>query len=133
MTMPVNRETYSKMIEEDLVWLNKQPRSLEREHVAEVLKDSIAILYDRKFPSAPLTQDVFVKNGFIGQEQGHYYEYSLSRGDNSISVRFQNHTIACSTPANRNEFALFGIIVLHTVLDLQMALQLCGITLNLRL
>lgn len=132
MTMPVNRETYSKMIEEDLEWLNKQPRSLEREHVAEVLKDSIAILYDRKFPSAPLTQDVFVKNGFIGQEQGHYYEYSLSRGDNSISVRYQNHYKACSTPADRNEFALFGVIVLHSVLDLQMALQLCGITLNIR-
>jgi hypothetical protein len=121
------------MIEEDLEWLNKQPRSLEREHVAEVLKDSITIWYDRKVPAAPLTQDVFVKNGFIGQEQGHYYEYSLSRGGNSISVRFQNHDIACSTPANRNEFALFGIIVLHTVLDLQMALQLCGITLNLQL
>ena len=52
MTMPVNRETYSKLIEEDLVWLNKQPRSLEREHVAEVLKDSITLLYDRKVPSA---------------------------------------------------------------------------------
>ena len=37
MTMPVNRETYSKMIEEDLVWLNKQPRSLERNHIENIL------------------------------------------------------------------------------------------------
>lgn len=133
MTMPVNRETYSELIEEDLVWLNKQPRSLEREHVAEVLKESITLLYDRKVPSAPLTQDVFVKNGFIGQERGHYYEYSLSRGDKFISVRFQNHTVACSTPANRNEFALFGIIVLENVQDLQMALRLCRVKINIEL
>ena len=37
MTMPVNRETYSKLIEEDLVWLNKQPRSLERNHIENIL------------------------------------------------------------------------------------------------
>lgn len=37
MTMPVNRETFSKMIEEDLEWLNKQPCSLERNHIENIL------------------------------------------------------------------------------------------------
>ena len=33
----LNQAAYSKLIEEDLEWLMKQPRSLERDHIALIL------------------------------------------------------------------------------------------------
>lgn len=90
-------------------------------------------VYNEDLEQIPLSSDVFEKNGFVGSEQGHYYEYKISVGGKEMSVRYQNHDIACSTPANRNEFALFGIIVLENVQDLQMALRLCRIKINIEL
>ena len=37
MEMKVNREAYQKLIDEDIEWLSKQPRSLERDHIVSVI------------------------------------------------------------------------------------------------
>ena len=37
MGMIVNREAYQKLIDEDNEWLLKLPRSLERDHIVNVL------------------------------------------------------------------------------------------------
>ena len=37
MGMMVNREAYQKLIDEDIEWLMKQPRSLERDHIVSVI------------------------------------------------------------------------------------------------
>ena len=81
----------------------------------------------------PLSVDVFERNGFIGKEEGHYYSYTISDGKNYVKVHYQNHLKACSTPDDRNEFALFGIIVLETVMDLQLALLLCKVKKSIEL
>lgn len=39
------RHAYEKLIAEDLEWLAKQPRSLERDHIAAVLRESTAYTY----------------------------------------------------------------------------------------
>lgn len=38
MSGPINAEAYRKLCEEDLAWLMTVPRTLEREHIAEILK-----------------------------------------------------------------------------------------------
>ena len=44
----VNREAYQKLIDEDIEWLLKQPRSLERDHIAIVLKNSVERVYGKE-------------------------------------------------------------------------------------
>ena len=85
---------------------------------------------EKTFEPIPLTAEILEKNGFIGKEEGHYYSYHIRYGrlcNEIFNVHYQNHWIACSTPDNRDEFALFGIIVLRYVHELQHALRLCGI------
>ena len=48
MGMKVNREAYQKLIDEDIVWLLKQPRSLERDHIVSVLKNSVERIYGKE-------------------------------------------------------------------------------------
>ena len=48
MGMIVNREAYQKLIDEDIEWLLKQPRSLERDHIISVLKKSVERLYGKE-------------------------------------------------------------------------------------
>lgn len=45
MGMMMNRESYERLIKEDIVWLNTMPRTLERDHIRDVLEDSINIIY----------------------------------------------------------------------------------------
>lgn len=42
----MNREAYEKLIEEDIAWLLKQPRTLERCHIEQILRDSPRRMYD---------------------------------------------------------------------------------------
>jgi hypothetical protein len=42
----LNRDGYAKLVEENLAWLLAQPRSLERDHIADVLRDSPRVYYD---------------------------------------------------------------------------------------
>ena len=48
MGMMVNCEAYQKLIDEDIVWLLKQPRSLERDHIVSVLKNSVERIYGKE-------------------------------------------------------------------------------------
>ena len=44
----INREAYQKLIDEDIEWLLKQPRSLERDHIVNVLKNSVEWVYGKE-------------------------------------------------------------------------------------
>lgn len=44
----MNRWAYEKLIAEDLEWLMAQPRTLERDHIADVLRWSVDRIYPRK-------------------------------------------------------------------------------------
>ena len=48
MEMKVNREAYRKLIDEDIEWILKQPRSLERDHIVSVLKNSVEWYMEKK-------------------------------------------------------------------------------------
>lgn len=41
----LNRKSYARLIQEDIEWLMKQPRTLERDHIKMILKWSINELY----------------------------------------------------------------------------------------
>lgn len=44
--MTLNREAFAKLVREDAEWLAKQPRSLERDHIARVLSVVTGLYYD---------------------------------------------------------------------------------------
>ena len=46
MSLKLNLEAFRKLIAEDLAWLEAQPRTLEREHIAMALKESERFHYD---------------------------------------------------------------------------------------
>jgi len=41
MSMVVNTEAYRKLIREDIAWLETMPRTLERDHIVQVLEFQI--------------------------------------------------------------------------------------------
>lgn len=48
MGMKVNREVYQKLIDEDIEWVQKQHRSLERDHIVNVLKTVLSEYTEKK-------------------------------------------------------------------------------------
>lgn len=52
MGTTLNRDGYKKLIDEDLWWLLNQLRTLERDHIELVLRDSIGRIYGEP-PQAP--------------------------------------------------------------------------------
>jgi len=42
----LTRDAYEELIAEDLAWLEKQPRTLERDHVMLIVKRSASVEYD---------------------------------------------------------------------------------------
>ena len=46
MGTTLNRHGYTKLIEEDIAWLEKQERTLEREHILAILKFAVSYEYD---------------------------------------------------------------------------------------
>jgi hypothetical protein len=47
MSMTLNRGAYQRLIDEDVEeLLAKMPRSLERDHIEQVLKQSVGLFYD---------------------------------------------------------------------------------------
>jgi hypothetical protein len=44
----LNRDGYMKLIDEDLKWLLKQARSLERDHIKNVLTFSVDLMYPKR-------------------------------------------------------------------------------------
>ena len=44
----IKRESYQKLIDEDIEYVLKQPRSLERDHIVSVLKNSVEWVYGKE-------------------------------------------------------------------------------------
>jgi hypothetical protein len=57
----INRTTYERLISEDIAWLMAQPRTLEREHIALVVRESV----EQEYPPEP-SGDLIER---IGQER----------------------------------------------------------------
>ena len=53
MGTTLNKASYEKIIEEDIAWLKKQPRTLEREHILKVLSWAVRYEYDFIEPTHP--------------------------------------------------------------------------------
>ncbi len=51
MAMKLNREAYERLIAEDIAWLESMPRTLERDHVIEIVKSSPRFQYETTGPS----------------------------------------------------------------------------------
>lgn len=47
MPTRLNKASYTKLIEENIAWLRKQPETLERAHIIQVLRASIEFEYER--------------------------------------------------------------------------------------
>ncbi len=45
MGTTLNRSAYEKLVAEDIEWLLRQPRTLERDHIEQILRDSPQRLY----------------------------------------------------------------------------------------
>jgi hypothetical protein len=41
----MNRSAYQALIDEDIAWLMQQPRTLERDHIAMIVKKSVQMYY----------------------------------------------------------------------------------------
>lgn len=41
MALQLNRESFRKLLLEDVAWLELQPRTLERDHIIDILKHEI--------------------------------------------------------------------------------------------
>ncbi len=48
MGTTMNKTAFEKLIQENLDWLERQPRSLEREHIKEIVKQSVQFYYPDK-------------------------------------------------------------------------------------
>ena len=48
MGTTMNKSAFEKVIQENLDWLEDQPRSLEREHIKEILKECVQFYYPEK-------------------------------------------------------------------------------------
>ena len=67
MSIKMNKNAYIKLIQEDIDWLMKQPRTLEREHIYQVLKQSSDRIYNDEVDE-PLDEDAVIFNrGNCGQ------------------------------------------------------------------
>ncbi len=48
MSSKLNKFAYEQLINEDIEWINTMPRTLEREHIIDVLKYSVKLFYPEK-------------------------------------------------------------------------------------
>lgn len=61
----LNKSGYEQLINEDIAWLEKIPRTLERDHIIAVLKASI----EHEYPSQPrFTPDDLFPDSLCGEE-----------------------------------------------------------------
>lgn len=62
MTMKLNRRGYQELVDGDLEWLLQQPRTLERDHIEAVLRESPERYYGEIEKPAPRA-DALSKGG----------------------------------------------------------------------
>jgi site-specific DNA-methyltransferase (adenine-specific) len=51
MVMTLNRQAFQQVVDEDLAWLAQQPRTLERDHVEQLVRDAVEQYYARPLPA----------------------------------------------------------------------------------
>lgn len=58
--MQLNRQAYQKLVDEDLEWLSKQPRTLEREHIEIIVRNSVRAYYgdETEHPTDRILADI---------------------------------------------------------------------------
>jgi len=44
--LTLNRRAYQQLIDENIEWILQQPRTLERDHIIEVIKHSVIVRYE---------------------------------------------------------------------------------------
>ena len=76
MPLTMNRRAFSQLLAEDLDWLLRQPRTLERDHIEMVLKDAPRAYYDQPAPTHRL-----------GEEVSHEQAQSSKEGESSEEDR----------------------------------------------
>jgi hypothetical protein len=59
----LNKEGYSQLIKEDIAWLEKIPRTLEREHIIAVLRASI----EHEYPSRSFSMKDLFPDSLCGE------------------------------------------------------------------
>ena len=42
----LTKSAFAQLLREDIDWLNKQPRTLEREHIEQILNSVLELYYD---------------------------------------------------------------------------------------
>jgi hypothetical protein len=57
MTMRLNKLGYQQLIDEDIAWLEKIPRTLERDHIISVLRASVTHGYPEPHSVLPIDKD----------------------------------------------------------------------------
>ena len=48
MSGTITRAAYQQLVDEDICWLERQPRTLERDHVIDIVRHSVGAYYDDK-------------------------------------------------------------------------------------
>lgn len=79
MGTPLNKTAYEKLIEENLAWLLAQPRTLERDHIEQIVRHSTAMLYPAKEPVQQ--DDQLVSREADGSLSVSVYEDLFKQGD----------------------------------------------------
>ena len=85
-----NREAYERLINEDIDWLFKQEKTLERDHIMQIVQESIKYYYDenpRYVGRSFEVLDAKVWNGWTGKILS---GPEIVRGKKSICGRMQN-------------------------------------------
>lgn len=45
MSGTITRAAYQQLVDEDICWLERQPRTLERDHVIDIVRHSVEVYY----------------------------------------------------------------------------------------
>lgn len=91
MAGKMNRWGYQKLVDEDVAWLEQQPRTLERDHVIKVVKESVEAEYGKapEGSPAPATTSRYTLNPDT-------HQYECSCGAAPADLHFVgDHFIGC--------------------------------------
>lgn len=99
MTTMLNRRTYQQMVDEDLRWLLAQPRTLERDHIEQIVRDSVAVYYpanrgdyaDVRDDDRPATTRQYAS----GTREARYVEHVLTPLARAVQERVEEAVRIC--------------------------------------
>ncbi len=60
--MHMNKQAYESSIKENLAWLEKQEKTLERDHIISIVKNSVSLTYPKGDNMKPLSDEEFEKS-----------------------------------------------------------------------